>query len=77
MNDKEVGKLWARHDEPAHEYSCEEVRALIRKLVEERAFYYNQTPVVHRDFKPPESAELEACRDYGIDAKSWDWSRSK
>jgi len=73
MSDDEVGELWKRHDEPAHEFSCAEVRSLIRKLVEERAWqlaakYYRQTDIDESDI-----AQLihAALRDFGIPPEEW------
>jgi hypothetical protein len=68
MEDKAIGELWRRHDEPAHEYSCVEVRALIRKLVEERAQRYCQLPVGEPAF---ESSYKYALLDFGIDSETW------
>lgn len=76
MTDEEVGKIWAQVNSGCQCFACLNQRALIVKLVEERAriFYVNSSAdkscaeyrnVISKD------CENEALRDFGIDPATW------
>jgi len=67
MEDKEVGELWAEAQTKQFGWaSRQDVLELIRKLVEERARYYQFL------WKGDTKTRYKACIDFGIDPETWE-----
>ena len=65
MEDKEVGELWAEAQTKQFGWaSRQDVLELIRKLVEERARYYQFL------WKGDTKTRYKACIDFGIDPET-------
>ena len=67
MDDKQVGIYWATRDTTKEPWLVAE---LIIKLVEERAYYYDNNPRIL--YGEGETALTYALRDFGIDPQEYD-----
>jgi len=77
LSDNEVGNLWFFYNEynPSEEKG-KQIRALIRKLVEERYELYIQLwKEAYKDYSPYEKGQelalADALQSFGIDPASW------